>query len=123
MRAETIKKIKTDLLHLRKETEKALKAFATKNSDHANDFISAFPNYGEESDENAQEVEQYSTNLATEQVLEKNLRDIDTALKKIEQGTYGICKYCHKEIDEKRLLARPFSSSCIKCKNKLQKNQ
>ncbi|HRU90169.1 MAG TPA: hypothetical protein P5094_02540 [Patescibacteria group bacterium] len=34
-----------------------------------------------------------------------------------------MCKYCHKKIDEKRLLARPFSSSCIKCKNKLQKNQ
>ena len=120
MRAETIKKIKTDLLHLRKEIEKALKAFATKNSDHANDFISAFPNYGEESDENAQEVEQYSTNLATEQVLEKNLRDIDAALKKIEQGTYGICKYCGHEISEKRLLARPTASSCIDCKTKLQ---
>ena len=123
MRPETIKKIKTELLQMRKETEKALEAFATKELGNANDFTSTFPDYGEENDENAQEVGQYSTNLATEQILEKTLHDIDTALKKIDQGTYGICKYCHKEIDEKRLLARPFSDSCIKCKNKLQKNQ
>ena len=123
MRPETIKKIKTELLQMRKETEKALEAFATKEPGNTNDFTGTFPNYGEENDENAQEVEQYSTNLATEQILEKTLHDIDTALKKIDQGTYGICKYCHKEIDEKRLLARPFSGSCIKCKNKLQKDQ
>jgi DnaK suppressor protein len=122
MKPETIQEIKTELLRIKQETEEALKVFATKESGNANDFTSTFPDYGEESDENAQEVGQYSTNLATENILEKTLRDVDSALKKIDQNAYGICKYCHQEIDEKRLLARPFSSSCVKCKSQLQKN-
>ncbi|NCU44402.1 TraR/DksA family transcriptional regulator [Candidatus Falkowbacteria bacterium] len=122
MKPETIQEIKAELLRIKQETEEALKVFATKDSGNANDFTSTFPDYGEESDENAQEVGQYSTNLATENILEKTLRDVDSALKKIDQNAYGICKYCHQEIDEKRLLARPFSSSCVQCKSQLQKN-
>ncbi|HNW55641.1 MAG TPA: TraR/DksA family transcriptional regulator [bacterium] len=122
MKQETIQQIKAELLRIKEETVEALKTFATKESGNANDFTSTFPDYGEESDENAQEVGQYSTNIATEEILEKTLRDVDLALKQINEGTYGICKYCHQEIDEKRLLARPFSSSCVKCKSQLQKN-
>jgi len=123
MKPETIQEIRAELLRIKQETEEALNIFATKESGNANDFTSTFPDYGDESDENAQEVGQYSTNLATEQILEKTLRDVDSALKKIDQNTYGICKYCDQEIDERRLLARPFSSSCVKCKSQLQKNQ
>ncbi len=122
MKQETIQQIKAELLRIKNETAEALETFATKESGNANDFTSTFPDYGEESDENAQEVGQYSTNIATEEILEKTLRDVDLALKQINEGTYGICKYCHQEIDEKRLLARPFSSSCVKCKSQLQKN-
>lgn len=122
MKPETIQEIRAELLRIKQETEEALNIFATKESGNANDFTSTFPDYGDESDENAQEVGQYSTNLATEQILEKTLRDVDSALKKIDQNTYGICKYCDQEIDERRLLARPFSSSCVKCKSQLQKN-
>jgi DnaK suppressor protein len=121
MKPETIQEIRAELLRIKQETEEALNIFATKESGNANDFTSTFPDYGDESDENAQEVGQYSTNLATEQILEKTLRDVDSALKKIDQNTYGICKYCNQEIDERRLLARPFSSSCVKCKSQLQK--
>jgi DnaK suppressor protein len=121
MKPETIQEIRAELLRIKQETEEALNIFATKESGNANDFTSTFPDYGDESDENAQEVGQYSTNLATEQILEKTLRDVDSALKKIDQNTYGICKYCDQEIDERRLLARPFSSSCVKCKSQLQK--
>ncbi|WKZ24813.1 MAG: DnaA N-terminal domain-containing protein [Patescibacteria group bacterium] len=77
---------------------------------------------GDESDENAQEVEQYTTNLETDKVLEKTLSDIKSALESIDKGTYGICKYCGNEIEEKRLLIRPFSSSCVECKKKLQQS-
>ncbi|HQB50624.1 MAG TPA: TraR/DksA family transcriptional regulator [bacterium] len=122
MKQETIQQIKAELLRIKNESVEALNTFATKESGNANDFTSTFPDYGEESDENAQEVGQYSTNIATEEILEKTLRDVDLALKQLDEGTYGICKYCHQEIDEKRLLARPFSSSCVKCKSQLQKN-
>ena len=122
MKPETIQEIKAELLRIKQETEEALKVFATKDSGNANDFTSTFPDYGEENDENAQEVGQYSTNIATENILEKTLRDVKSALKKIDQNTYGICKYCQNPIAPKRLIARPTASSCIDCKTELQEN-
>ena len=47
---------------------------------------------------------------------QKLLKKIDKALKKIEEGTYGICEACGGEIDEKRLKARPEATLCIECK-------
>lgn len=41
---------------------------------------------------------------------------IREALDRIENGTYGICERCGKEISEKRLLARPVTTLCIDCK-------
>ncbi|HBR18585.1 MAG: RNA polymerase-binding protein DksA [Deltaproteobacteria bacterium RIFCSPLOWO2_12_FULL_43_16] len=38
------------------------------------------------------------------------------ALQRIDTGTYGICEVCGEDISEKRLEARPVTTSCIKCK-------
>jgi RNA polymerase-binding transcription factor DksA len=65
------------------------------------------------------EVSEYSDELSLDARLEKELRDVQKALESIEKGTYGICKYCKKDIQEKRLEARPASSSCISCKKVL----
>lgn len=121
MDKKIIEKIKNDLLARKKQVEEDLKSF-TKKDKHENDEHHAeFPNYGDKSDENSQEIDEYTTNLATEKVLESTLRDINNALDRIEKDTYGICKYCKKEIGEKRLLARPVANTCISCKTKLQK--
>ena len=37
------------------------------------------------------------------------------ALKRMDEGTYGICVDCGEEINEDRLIARPEASRCIKC--------
>ncbi|HDD43932.1 MAG TPA: RNA polymerase-binding protein DksA [Candidatus Desulfofervidus auxilii] len=50
----------------------------------------------------------------------KLIAKIDEALKKIENGTYGICELCGREIEEERLKARPVASYCIECKRKLE---
>ena len=38
------------------------------------------------------------------------------AMKRIDNGTFGICEGCGGEIEEKRLIARPVTSLCIDCK-------
>ena len=48
----------------------------------------------------------------------KLIRKIDLALKRIEEGSYGICEACGEDIDEKRLMARPEATLCIHCKRK-----
>ena len=47
---------------------------------------------------------------------EESLRNIDTALEKIEEGTFGICESCEKKINKERLKAVPYASLCIDCK-------
>lgn len=79
----------------------------------------AFPNYGDGEDENAEEVATYDANLQLIDSMQSELRDVTDALKRIDAGTYGICKYCQNPIDEHRLRARPTSSSCVACKKTL----
>ncbi|OGQ36209.1 MAG: RNA polymerase-binding protein DksA [Deltaproteobacteria bacterium RIFCSPHIGHO2_12_FULL_43_9] len=44
------------------------------------------------------------------------LQKIEHALKKIENGDFGVCEECGDEISAKRLEARPVTTLCIKCK-------
>lgn len=123
MNKKIIAKIKKELEKRKEKILKDLESF-TREDKHAKDkHRTKFIDLGSATDDNAKEIEVYSTNLSVERVLENNLKDIEQALKRIEKGTYGICKYCSKEIGEKRLLARPVSSACIACKTKLQKGK
>ena len=51
------------------------------------------------------------------------LDQIDAALKKIDEGTYGICENCYAEISLPRLAALPFATQCIECKRKSELSQ
>jgi RNA polymerase-binding transcription factor DksA len=114
-----LKQIKDVLLKEKARLEIELGEFTKKNPHVAGDYDTKFSEYGDDSDENAHEVEEYTVNKPLEITLENTLRDINRSLTRLEQGTYGICKYCDKPIDEDRLLARPTSSSCVSCKKTL----
>jgi RNA polymerase-binding protein DksA len=120
MDQETLKQIKQELMDRKNKILEDLTDISKEDNHEADNRSAKFPEYGDKPDENAQEISEYSTTVETERILEKTLSDIDKALKRIEDGEYGICKYCGKEIHPKRLLARPTASSCIECKTKLQ---
>ena len=119
MDKETLKQIKDKLLNDKKSIEEQLASIASKNIRNADDYNARFPEYGDEDGENANEIADFNDNLALERNLEKILVDINKALANIEKKSYGKCKYCGKDIDPKRLLARPSSGSCVRCKEKL----
>ncbi len=121
IKKEILKKIKKELEERKLQIIKDLSSITQKDDHEKDEHRAKFPEYGDKNDENAQEISEYSTNIATEKILENTLRDIDNALERIKNGTYGVCKYCGEDIQEKRLLARPVASACIKCKTKLQK--
>ena len=50
--------------------------------------------------------------------LKGQVDDIDRALERIEEGLYGICANCGREISEDRLAALPASILCVDCKSK-----
>ena len=51
------------------------------------------------------------------------LAKVDLALKKIEDGSFGICEVCDEPIGKKRLEARPETSLCIKCKEDQERDE
>ncbi len=54
---------------------------------------------------------------------QQRLNMIDVALHKIKEGTYGLCENCNKPIPQKRLLAMPHASLCIKCQELEEKQK
>lgn len=115
-----IQTIKELLVADRARVEQELAQFSHRSPKPGEpEFQVEMKDVGTEEGDNAAEAAQYSDNLSMEEELEKSIRDIDGALKMIEAGTYGTCKYCKLPIDERRLAARPTSSSCIQCKKTL----
>lgn len=51
------------------------------------------------------------------------LRNVRSALRRIEDGSYGTCLHCEEEISPKRLNAVPWASYCIQCQEQADRNQ
>ena len=51
------------------------------------------------------------------------LRQIDRALEKIEEGTYGVCDISEEEIPIKRLEALPYATMTVKAQEKFERGQ
>ena len=51
----------------------------------------------------------------------KSLRDIEQALLRVQEGTYGTCEKCSKPIDEARLEVVPQANMCISCKEAVER--
>ncbi|MDM7915069.1 MAG: TraR/DksA family transcriptional regulator [Candidatus Eisenbacteria bacterium] len=51
----------------------------------------------------------------------RQLREIDAAIARLEDGTYGTCESCGKEIGKKRLEVLPQVRLCLKCQERAEK--
>ncbi len=51
----------------------------------------------------------------------KSVLELIEAMKRIEEGSYGICEDCGKPISEKRLQVAPAATLCIECKAEEEK--
>ena len=51
------------------------------------------------------------------------LGKIEHALKKMDEGEYGLCEECDDQISLKRLMARPEAQLCIQCKEAQEKEE
>jgi len=59
-------------------------------------------------------------NLTVRSTLELSLTDVEDALRRIEDGTYGVCENCGKPIDIRRLRAMPSARFDVECQSKLE---
>lgn len=121
MNKKTLEQLKEKLKKGKDEIEKQLESFAEKDKKLEGDWDTRFPHWdggsgGSALESAADEVEEYSRLLSLEHVLELRLKNINSALKKIKKGKYGICEKCKKQIPLKRLEVYPEAPVCLKCK-------
>jgi DnaK suppressor protein len=51
------------------------------------------------------------------------LRNVRAALRRINDGTYGVCLHCEEDINPKRLNAVPWAPFCIQCQELADRNR
>ncbi len=114
--------LKENLKETKKSLEQELQKFAKKDNVLKDDWDTRYPKLGtsdstgsQRLEESANEVEEYMTLLPIEHSLELRLQKVNNALKDIEEGSYGKCKKCGKEISNDRLMVNPEAEFCSDC--------
>ena len=97
------------------ERERArLKQHLGYNQSWANEHMG----YGNHMADDATEAFEQAKDLSVRTRLEDTLHEVEDALKRFDQGTYGVCESCGIKIDWARLEAKPEARLCIKCKQR-----
>jgi DnaK suppressor protein len=112
-------------VELLKERERVRNAIANLRDDHPGSLDEEVEEVGATSDNHLGETATATLNREIDYTLGENseqvLSEIDVALKRIEEGTYGICANCGREIPTERLEAYPWASLCIDCKRQAER--
>ena len=100
---------------LREERAELLSRISRLDADMASFFeASRDSNADDEHDPEGQTIafERAQLSAVTDQVRE-HLAQIDAALRRVEDGSYGVCEVCGGQIDPARLEARPTARTCV----------
>ena len=73
--------------------------------------------FDEESGEGDTLAVERERDLALSAQAQAAVEEIDLALIKIKDGTYGVCEQCHNTIPKERLRALPYAALCVQCKS------
>jgi RNA polymerase-binding protein DksA len=102
---------------LLEERERVGRAIANLREDHPGTIDDEAEEISGSSDNHLGDTAAVTLDREIDYTLEENsghvLSEIDAALKRIEDGTYGICSACGNEIAPERLEAYPWASLCM----------
>ena len=119
---QNLNELKTALLKERDLLTKELETIATPDPNVKGDWDIKHEEWGEdqitskeelETGENVNESDEDTKNKALSDRLELRLKEVNDALKRMDDGIYGICEVCKKEIDIERLKANPAAQTDI----------
>ncbi len=115
MRKELLKKF-------RKIFEKQRKNILFNDRVIREDFSVSLDDRYDEGDQAAIEIEQsMRMRLCNREML--YIKKIDTALRRIDEGTFGECEACGDPIELRRLEARPTATLCVSCKEEEERKE
>ncbi|HEY2544265.1 MAG TPA: TraR/DksA C4-type zinc finger protein [Gaiellaceae bacterium] len=115
-------RFRTLLLEERGRVERAI---ANLREDHPGRMDEEVEEISATADNHLAETATITLDREIDYTLEENstrmLAAIDASLKRIDDGTYGTCASCRREIVEQRLEAYPWASLCIDCKREAER--
>ena len=113
-----------DIVHLKTKLETELKilegelqSIGGRNPANPADWEATAPDMNipaADPNEVADTIEEYETRSGEVKELEIRYNEVKEALKRIEEGTYGICRVSGEQIEPERLEANPAATTCIK---------
>ena len=111
-----MKSIKDMLLKMREELVREIarksKATAVSGVSDIGDILDSV------SEERTRELEMILTDRE-----KQKLKQIDDALDRIEENTYGLCEECGVKIPRARLKVVPFAKYCVECKEVIEREE
>jgi DnaK suppressor protein len=111
-----MKPIKDMLLKMREELERGIarrsKATAVSGVSDIGDILDSV------SEERTRELDMILTDRE-----KQKLKQIDDALDRIEENTYGLCEECGVKIPRARLKVVPFAKYCVECKEAIEREE
>ncbi|MCK4835413.1 MAG: TraR/DksA C4-type zinc finger protein [Candidatus Aminicenantes bacterium] len=110
MENKELEKFKKKLLKLKEE----LKKFIESNEDYSQ------TDYSTDELDQATELIEKMTGFAVSSNIHHNITEVEEALVRIENNTYGKCVNCNKDIPLKRLQVLPFTKYCVECQKEIE---
>jgi len=104
-----------EMAHIRSELERVLADIYDKGRDTVRQATSNSEQFADPADRaSSEELNSIVFRLRDRE--HKMIRKIRQALKRMENGEYGICEDCGEHITPARLMARPVTTLCLTCK-------
>ncbi len=123
MDAKDLQTMKTKLLTERERLAADLEALEESTATTPKDSSGDLSSYSSHmADQGSDSMEREKAFLVAS-VKRRRLEEIDSALSRVEAGTFGVCESCGKSIPLKRLERMPGASLCVECKEREEKEQ
>ncbi len=114
----------------KKTLERFKKILLKEREQIVGEVIQTYKSSQEVGQDGIQDIGDEASNIYNKQILMSlneserlRLQEVDEALDRIENGTYGICEECGGPISLKRLEVRPVAKYCVPCLTKLEKGR
>jgi DnaK suppressor protein len=115
---ETLTAIRKRLEEERAELLSQIDSLQMENQNQQDDY-----GVGNHLADDASELFLRERNIALRGNAEELIAQIDAALQRMDQGSYGICARCGKPIAEERLEALPHATFCITCQAEIERER
>jgi len=117
---ERFKALITERYSVSLEELRYREASAMENQRETGAELSSYANHPAEA---ASDYANLTMNLNLAERDSKYLKQLEDALNRIENGTFGICNVCKKPIPMIRLEAVPTATKCFECKNEVKRQE